>query len=433
MNRRQLVLASCVIAASIAAARAQTPPTGAEAIVRSPAFVAASDFFARDYDRFIRELITLTEIPAPPFKEQARGAALLQMLRASGLADVEMDAEGNVMGVRRGSTSALRATVDKPAEKPMLAVLAHLDTVFPEGTDVHVKRDGTKLRAPGVGDDTRGLALMLTMIRAMDAAHMQTAKDILFVGNVGEEGEGDLRGAKYLLTKGKYKERIKSFIAIDGGDQGNITNGALGSKRYRVTFTGPGGHSYGAFGIVNPAFAMGDAIANFSRITVPANPKTTFNVGVVRGGTSVNSIPTEMSMDVDMRSESPDALNTLVADFQAVVREAVARENAARSTKEGKVEANIKLIGDRPSGETLVNSPLMQSATAVVKTFGLKPRYGISSTDSNVPISLGIPAITIGRGPSERSHALDEWTDVEKASAVKAAQVALAIILSAAQ
>ena len=433
MNRRQLVLASCVIAASIAAARAQTPPTSAEAIVRSPAFVAASDFLARDYDRFIRELITLTETPAPPFKEQARGAAFLQMLRASGLTDVEMDAEGNVMGVRRGSTSALRATVDKPAEKPMLAVLAHLDTVFPEGTDVHVKRDGTKLRAPGVGDDTRGLALMLTMIRAMDAAHMQTAKDILFVGNVGEEGEGDLRGAKYLLTKGTYKKRITSFIAIDGGDQGNITNGALGSKRYRVTFTGPGGHSYGAFGIVNPAFAMGDAIANFSRITVPANPKTTFNVGVVRGGTSVNSIPTEMSMDVDMRSESPDALNKLVADFQAVVREAVARENAARSTKEGKVEADITLIGDRPSGETSVNSPLIQSATAVLKTFGLTPRYGISSTDSNVPISLGIPAITIGRGPSERSHALDEWTDVEKASAVKAAQVALAIILSAGQ
>jgi acetylornithine deacetylase/succinyl-diaminopimelate desuccinylase-like protein len=420
---RRLVLASCVIAASIAAARAQTPSTGAEAIVASPAFVAASDFLARDYDRFVRELITLTEIPAPPFKETARAAAFLQMLRASGLADVETDAEGNVMGVRRG-TSAQRTT---------LAVLAHLDTVFPEGTDVHVKRDGTKLSAPGVGDDTRGLALMLTMIRAMDAAHVQTANDILFVGNVGEEGEGDLRGAKYLLLKGKYKDRIKSFIAIDGGDQGNITNGALGSKRYRVTFKGPGGHSYGAFGIVNPAFAMGEAIAQFSRIAVPTNPKTTFNVGVVRGGTSVNAIPTEVSMDVDMRSESPDALNKVVADFQAIVREAVVQENAARSTKEGKVEADVKLIGDRPSGETAVTSPLVQSTTAIVKAFGLTPHYSISSTDSNIPISLGVPAITIGRGPSERSHSLDEWTDVEKTSAVKAAQVALAIILSAAQ
>ena len=429
MSRRRLVLASCVIAASIAAARAQTPPTGAEAILRSPAFVAASDFLARDYDRFVRELVTLTEIPAPPFKETARAAAFLQMLRASALADVETDAEGNVMGVRRGSASALRATPDKP----MLAVLAHLDTVFPEETDVRVTRDGTKLRAPGVGDDTRALALMLTLIRAMDAAHVQTTSDILFVANVGEEGEGDLRGAKYLLLKGRYKDRIKSFISIDGGDQGNITNGALGSKRYRVTFRGPGGHSYGAFGLVSPAFAMGDAIANFSRIKVPATPKTTFNVGVVRGGTSVNSIPTEMSMDVDMRSESPDALNTLVADFQAVVREAVASENAARSTKEGKVEADVKLIGDRPSGETPVNSPLVQNATAVLKAFGLTPHYGISSTDSNIPISLGIPAITIGRGPSERSHALDEWTDVEKSSAVKAAQIALAIVFAGAQ
>jgi tripeptide aminopeptidase len=421
VNGRHLVLASCVIAASVAAARAQTPSTGAEAIVRSPAFVAASDFFGRDYDRFVRELIALTEIPAPPFKETARGAAFLQMLRTSGLADVETDAEGNVMGVRRG------------ASRTMLAVLAHLDTVFPEGTDVHVKRDGTKLRAPGIGDDTRALALMLTMIRAMDAAHIQTANDILFVGNVGEEGEGDLRGAKYLLLKGKYKDRVKSFISIDGGDQGNITNGALGSKRYRVTFKGPGGHSYGAFGIVNPAFAMGEAIAKFSRITVPANPKTTFNVGIVRGGTSVNSIPTEVSMDVDMRSESPDALNKLVAEFQGIVREAVAQENAARSTKEGKVEADVKLIGDRPSGETPVSSPLVQSTTAVVKAFGLTPNYSISSTDSNIPISLGLPALTIGRGPGERSHSLDEWTDVEKTSAVKAAQIALAIVLAAAQ
>jgi acetylornithine deacetylase/succinyl-diaminopimelate desuccinylase-like protein len=421
VNGRRLVLASCVIATSIAVARAQTPSTGAEAIVGSPAFAAASDFLARDYDRFVRELVTLTEIPAPPFKETARAAAFLQMLRASGLADVETDAEGNVMGVRRGG------------DRAMLAVLAHLDTVFPEGTDVHVKRDGTKLHAPGVGDDTRGLALMLTIIRAMDAAHVQTAHDILFVGNVGEEGEGDLRGAKYLLLKGKYKERIKSFISIDGGDQANITNGALGSKRYRVTFTGPGGHSYGAFGIVNPALAMGEAIAKFSRIAVPENPKTTFNVGVVRGGTSVNSIPTEVSMDVDMRSESPDALNKLVADFQTIVREAVTQENAARSTKEGKVEADVKLIGDRPSGETPVSSPLVQSVTAVVNAFGLTPHYGISSTDSNIPISLGLPAITIGRGPGERSHSLDEWTDVEKTSAVKAAQVALAIILSAAQ
>jgi len=410
MRNRLLLVA--IVATSIAAAAAQQPPPATTALLE------------RDYDRFVRELIMLTEIPAPPFKEQARAAAFLEMLRAAGLSDVEKDAEGNVMGVRRGSSSA---------GGPMLAVLAHLDTVFPEGTDVHVKRDGTRLRAPGVGDDTRGLALMLTTIRAMDAAKIQTPKDILFVGNVGEEGEGDLRGAKYLMQKGTYKGRITTFISIDGGAQSNITTGALGSKRYRVTFKGPGGHSYGAFGLVSPAFAMGNAMAKLSRVSVPSKPKTTYNVGVVAGGTSVNSIPVEMSMDVDMRSESPEALNTLVAQFQAIVAVAVDEENAARSTKEGKIVADVKLIGDRPSGETAVSSPLVQGASAVLKSYGLTPVYGISSTDSNVPISMGIPAMTIGRGPSERSHALDEWTDVEKVSAVRAAQIALDIIVSAAR
>jgi acetylornithine deacetylase/succinyl-diaminopimelate desuccinylase-like protein len=344
------------------------------------------------------------------------------MLRQHGLADVEMDPEGNVMGVRRGTGGG-----------PMLAIVAHLDTVFPEGTDVTVKREGTKLMAPGIGDDTRGLALALALIRAMDAAKFQTAGDILFVGNVGEEGEGDLRGVKYLLQKGRYRDRIKLFIAIDGGAQGTITNGALGSRRYRVTFKGPGGHSYGAFGLVSPAFAMGHAISKFSRIKVPESPKTTFNVGVVEGGTSVNSIPFEMSMDVDMRSESRDALMALEKSLLQVVREAVDEENRARSTREGAIAADLKLIGDRPSGETPVDSPIVRTASAAVKAFGLTPSYRISSTDSNVPISMGIPAITIGRGGrGDRAHALDEWVDVEKASSVQAVQVALAIVLGVA-
>jgi acetylornithine deacetylase/succinyl-diaminopimelate desuccinylase-like protein len=409
------------IALSASAAAAQTTDAQIRGIVSSPGFKSATTFLDADYDRFVRELIYLTEIPAPSFKEQKRGAAYQEMLREAGLADVETDAEGNVMGVRKGTGGG-----------PMLAVLAHLDTVFPEGTDVKVKRQGTKLLAPGIGDDTRSLALLLEMIRAMDAATLQTSSDILFIGDVGEEGEGDLRGVKYLMQKGKYKDRIKSFISIDGGDQGSITNGALGSKRYRVTFKGPGGHSYGAFGIVSPSLAMGNAIAKFSRLTVPSKPKTTFNVGVVGGGTSVNSIPTDVYMDVDMRSESPEELNRLVEAFLTVVREAVDEENRARSTAEGKVTADPKLIGDRPSGETPVDSPLLQITSAVVRAFGLTPSYSISSTDSNIPISLGVPAITIGRGPSGRSHSLDEWVDVEKESSGKAAEVALAIVLAAA-
>ena len=248
----------------------------------------------KDHDRLVAEIIQLTEIPAPPFKEDARGAAYLEMLRAAGLTNVERDAEGNVMGLRKGTGGG-----------PLIAIAAHLDTVFPEGTDVKVKRDGTRLAAPGIGDDTRSLAVLLAMIRAMNAANIQTTSDILFIGDVGEEGLGDLRGMKYLFLKGPYKDRIKTFISMDGAGGGDdITNGAVGSKRYRATFKGPGGHSYGAFGLVSPAFAMGGAIQKFGRIQVPAAPKTTFNVGVMGGGTSVNSIPFESWMEVDMRSES---------------------------------------------------------------------------------------------------------------------------------
>jgi acetylornithine deacetylase/succinyl-diaminopimelate desuccinylase-like protein len=393
-----------------------------ETILSSAPFRAARTALDADHERFVKELIALTEIPAPPFKEQRRGAAYLEMLRASGLSDVETDPEGNVMGVRRGTTSG----------GPMLAVLAHLDTVFPEGTNVKVTRNGNRLAAPGAGDDTGALALMLAVIRAMDTANMQTRRDILFVGNVGEEGEGDLRGVKYLLQKGRYKDRIKSFISIDGGSQDGIVTGGLGSHRYRVTFKGPGGHSYGAFGLVSPAFAMGNAMTKFSRLKVPASPRTTFNVGVVGGGTSVNSIPTEMFMLVDMRSESPDELRKLDDAFQQVVREAVEEENRARSTREGSIVADVKLIGDRPSGTTPTSAYLVQAAAAVSRSYGFTPTFEIGSTDANVPISMGIPAITIGRGAGGRSHSLDEWIDVTKERNVQAGEIVLATLLAAA-
>ncbi len=398
---------------------AQTPENMVKQIVDDPKFKAVTAFLDTDYDLFVRELIELTEIPAPPFKEKVRAQAYLEKLRRVGLTEVEMDGEGNVMGLRKGQGGG-----------PLLAVLAHLDTVFPEGTDVKVKRKGTRLEAPGVGDDTRGLALMLEVIRAMAAAKFIINSDILFVGNVGEEGEGDLRGAKYILTKGKYKGRIKNFISIDGGEPGPITNGGTGSKRYRVVFTGPGGHSYGAFGIVSPAYAMGNAIHKFSQMKVPSQPKTTFNVGVVNGGTSVNSIPFEVSMDVDMRSESKEELSKLVDSFHGLLFAAVEEENRARSTAQGKIKVEAKLIGDRPAGETPRESRIVKTVAAVVKSFGLTPSYNISSTDSNFPISLGIPAETIGRGKGGRAHSLDEWVDVEKAAQVQAAQVAIVTFLA---
>ena len=430
----RIVLFLLLAAASLGA---QAADANARRIIDSPQFKTATAFLEKDHDRFVRELITLTEIPAPPFKEKARAEAVLALLREHGLADVEMDEAGNVLGLWRGTRgSGLGArgsgVQESGLSRPMVAVVTHLDTVFPEGTDVKVKRAGDQLNAPGVGDNTRGVALVLSLTRAMKAAGFKTTSDILFVGNVGEEGEGDLRGVKFLLQKGKYKDRIKQFIAVDGGDQATITTGGVGSRRYRATFKGPGGHSYAAFGLVNPAYAMAGAIARFSRITVPQEPKTTFNIGAVSGGTSINSIPFEVHMDVDMRSESCAELKKLDDQFLAVVREAVEEENKARSTREGKIVADPKMIGDRPCGETPRSAPIVQTTAAVVRAFGLAPAYEMSSTDANMPMSLGIPAVTIGRGPGGRSHSLDEFTVVEPKADLRAAQVALAIILSVA-
>jgi acetylornithine deacetylase/succinyl-diaminopimelate desuccinylase-like protein len=415
-----LSLALC-LCALIGWTQVPSPDEIVKRVVDDPKFKAAMAAIDRDHDRLVAEIVQLTEIPAPPFKEDARGAAYLEMLRAAGLSNVERDAEGNVMGLRRGTGGG-----------PLIAIAAHLDTVFPEGTDVKVKRDGTRLAAPGIGDDTRSLAVLLAMIRAMDAAAITTRSDILFVGDVGEEGLGDLRGMKHLFLKGPYKDRIKTFISMDGAGGGDdITHGAVGSKRYRATFKGPGGHSYGAFGIVSPAFAMGNAIQKFGRIQVPASPKTTFNVGVMGGGTSVNSIPFESWMEVDMRSESRAELEKVNETFIGILNEAVAEENKARSTRLGPVQLDLKLVGDRPTGQTPRDSPLVQIAAAAIRAVGMTPTYSSSSTDSNVPISLGIPAITIdsgGRGG--RSHALDEWIDVEKAPSVRGIQSALVLLLA---
>jgi acetylornithine deacetylase/succinyl-diaminopimelate desuccinylase-like protein len=393
--------------------------------VASAAFKAAVAAFDRDFDRFVDELVMLTEIPAPPFGEKARGEAYARLMQSAGLADVQTDAEGNIVALRPGRGGA-----------PLLAVAAHLDTVFPADTNVTVKRVGTTLRAPGIGDDGRGLAFLLAAVRAMQAAGIQTASDILFVGNVGEEGPGDLRGIRHLFTQGPWQGRIKRFITVDGRSNDLIANSALGSIRYRVTFKGPGGHSWSAFGQVSPAFAMGDAIANLGRLVVPKQPRVSYNVGIVSGGTSVNSIPFETAMDVDMRSASPEELRKVDAEFQRIVREAVAAENAARSTVFGSITAELKLIGERPSGITPVDSPILRQVTATMQVFDKVPVWETSSTDANIPISLGIPAFAMASQSGDRTaraHSLDEWTDVEKTAAVKDFSLALALLLTIAE
>jgi acetylornithine deacetylase/succinyl-diaminopimelate desuccinylase-like protein len=386
-------------------------------------FSMAAAFLERDHDRLVRELVTLTEIPAPPFKEHARAQAFLSLLREHGLSDVEKDAEGNVMGVRPGAGAG-----------PMLVVSAHLDTVFPEGTDVTVRREGTRLMAPGIGDDSRGLALMLSLIRAMDAGGVRTQRDVLFVGTVGEEGDGDLRGVKYLFRQGRYKDRIGQFISLDffATTEWPIINGALGVKRYRVTFKGPGGHSFNAFGLVNPGLAMAGAMARLGRLSVPDKPKTTFNVGVVGGGTSVNSIPIEMYMDVDLRSEAPSELARLEQALRVSVREAIDEENQTRSTATGSVEADFRLTGDRPPGQVSASSEMVQRAAAAAAQFGFAPTFSFQSTDANIPISMGIPALTIPRGVGGNSHALTEWTDVEPVTSTRIAKTVLLTIIAVA-
>ena len=405
---RSLILA-LLLAAPVAAQPAGLP--------------AAHAKLAADYDRTIAELIELTEIPAPPFKETARGQRLLEKFKALGLSDVHMDEVGNVIGIRPGKDRAARA----------LMVAAHQDTVFPDGTNTKVRREGDTLHAPGIGDTTVTLAALLAFVRAMDAAKLQTPRDIIFVANVGEEGQGDLRGVRHLFSASPLKPRIGDFISFDGSTVGGITNAGVGSRRYRVAFTGPGGHSYGAFGMVNPMVAMAGAVTGLYKIVPPTDVKTTYSASTVTGGTSVNSIPNTITMEFDMRSASPANLKAVEAQFLKLIDDNVAAENAARDTRYGKISAVPELIGDRPAGATPATDPLVQTAARVLKANGYRANLGASSTDSNIPISLGIPAITLSAGGGGfRAHALDEYVNVEKTAFLKGLTTAFDIVVEAA-
>jgi acetylornithine deacetylase/succinyl-diaminopimelate desuccinylase-like protein len=345
---------------------------------------------------------TLCEIPAPPFKESVRAAELKRRFEALGYRNVRIDSIGNVIAERRGTGNG-----------PTVLIAGHLDTVFPEGTDVKVKRQGTRMMGPGIGDDCRGLAVVLAVARAFEKNDVQTTGTVYFVGNVGEEGPGDLRGVRYLFGK-EMKGKIDYFISVDGTGLGT-TSRAVGSHRYRVTYKGPGGHSYGAFGIPNPIHALGRAIAGISDLEVPATPKTTFNVGVISGGTSVNSISASGTMEVDMRSESAQSLAAIDAKIRQVFTTALNAENA-RWTGPRAADAKISLVidtmGIRPTGAQSDTAHIVRTALDAARSLGFSSRTDASSTDSNIPISLGIPAITIdGGGSGGGAHSLGEWYD----------------------
>ncbi|MDT7543005.1 MAG: tripeptide aminopeptidase [Acidobacteriota bacterium] len=361
----------------------------------------AMRFFEEQAEEITEEHAGVCAIPAPPFGEEARAEYLAARLRQCGLIEARTDAEGNCVALRRGKSL-----------RPLVVVSAHLDTVFPEGTAYTVRREGGRIFAPGIADDGCGLAALVAITRALSEFKIETEGTILFVGTVGEEGEGNLRGARHILTGGEWARQIDAFLSLDGPGVERITNGALGSRRYRVRFAGAGGHSWGDFGAANPVHALGRAVARLSAYPAPTNPRTTFNVGRIAGGTGVNVIATEASMDVDLRSESPDELHRLDAFFRRAVREAAGEENAARRPTSPLLELELKLIGDRPGGTTAPDSPLVMLAQAATRAVGYTPRLDCSSTDSNVAISLGVPALTLGAGgASGCSHTTDEWYD----------------------
>lgn len=374
-----------------------------DALKADPRVKQAMDYVLDLEPQSRADLIELTEIPAPPFKEEVRAARFAEMLRESGLTDVTIDEVGNVVGRRHGKGTPEQS-------RKLVAYAAHLDTVFPEGTDVTVRFEGERMIAPGIGDNTRGLVTLLAVLRAMEHAELETEGDVLFIGNVGEEGLGDLRGVKHLFRDGA--ETIDTFIAVDGGQSERIVYGGVGSHRYRVTFEGPGGHSWGAFGLANPHHALGRAIALFDQrapLVTSEGPKTSYNVGRIGGGTSINSVPFEAWMEIDMRSGDQSKLDAIDAVMQAAMREALEKENADRLEGPA-LSVDIKRVGTRPAAMGSADSPLVQRAMAATVAFGVQPELKISSTDSNLPISKGIPAVTMSRGGvSDGAHSLDEW------------------------
>ncbi|PTM57809.1 M20/M25/M40 family metallo-hydrolase [Desmospora activa] len=362
-----------------------------EAIQRGLAFIKD------DHDQTIQDQITITEIPAPPFKEEERAKYYMSRLQELGLADVQQDEEGNVFGTIKGVGNG-----------PTLYVSAHLDTVFPEGTDTKVKEKDGKLYAPGIGDDGRGLASLLSVVRAFKESGVQPVGDIILGGNVGEEGLGDLRGMKYFFSK---HPEVDGFISMDGLGASEITYLATGSHRYEITYKGPGGHSFNSFGSPSATHAMGRAIADIADLKTPSDPKTTFTVGTVEGGTSVNAIAEEAKMLVDMRSNDEEELLKLEKKVLAIVKEAAQKENKRWNSDEMKVD--IKQVGDRPAASQPKDATIIQSAWASTSSIEQEPKLkDPSSTDANYPMSLGIPSLTLGQGgKGGGAHTVDEWFD----------------------
>lgn len=354
-------------------------------------------FIKEDHERTVEEQIEMTEIPAPPFKEEIRANNYMQRLKDLGLQDVQMDEEGNVYGIRRGT-----------GQGPKVFISAHLDTVFPEGTSTKVTEKDGILYAPGISDDTRGLAEVLCLARACQAADINNIGDIIFGATVGEEGAGNLRGVKAFFSE---HDDIDGFLSIDGPRPYQIVYLGTGSFRYTITYKGPGGHSFGAFGVPSATHALGRAVADIANLQTTENPRTTFTVGEIKGGTSVNAIAEEASMNVDLRSNDKYALNTLTDKFLAIVKKAAEDENNRWGSDQ--LTVTIERFGDRPPSSQSKDDMIVQTAFEAIQSIGKEPILSDpSSTDANYPMSIGIPSLALGRGGrAGGTHTLDEWYD----------------------
>jgi tripeptide aminopeptidase len=387
------------------------------ALTRRTPVAVALDAIRTNNEWTLSQQESLCEVAAPPFGEDARAAELRRRFEMLGFRNVRIDPEGNVIAERPGARSG-----------PRVILSAHLDTVFPDTTDVSVRRDGSRLRGPGIGDDCRGLAVILSVARALRDASLRTNGTIIFVGTVGEEGSGNLRGVRHLVDR-QSAGRIDYFVSVDGVGLSAVGR-AVGSHRYRVTVRGPGGHSYGDFGIPNPVHALGRAIAGISAIQVPSSPKTTFNVGMIEGGTSVNSIAMAAAMEIDLRSESQTALDSLDARARRAVAQGIESEHQRWPGGAGRLTVEWREIGKRPAAGQPDTSAVLRTTLAAARALGFVPAITASSTDANYPMSLGIPSVTIDAGGTGGgTHSLGEWYD-DGMDGWKGPQWALLLVLS---
>ncbi len=355
-------------------------------------------------ERTLADMEAVVVIPAPPFGETERGEWMLGRFESLGLEAVERDEAGNVLGRLPGR---------EPDAAPVI-LSAHLDTVFDEGTDLTVRRDGARIRAPGIADDARGLAAILAIVRALGAAGLVPRRPLALAATVGEEGRGDLRGVKHLFREDGPYRRAAAFMTLDGTGLDRVIDRGVGSRRYRATIRGPGGHSWSDWGLANPVHAVGAATAALAEIRLRSEPRTVLSVTRLGGGTSVNAIPQSAWLELDLRSVSPEVLEAMDERVREAIRRAVAAANRRRKRGTERLELELELIGDRPAGQTEAGALIVEAADAATRAVGVEPRRAASSTDANVPMALGIPAVGMGAGGrSGGMHTTDEWYENE--------------------